>query len=122
MTTFAGSAGVEGDADGTGNDARFYSPWGVAVDRAGIVYVADSGNNRISKGTPPSVTLVFDGTVLWLSWPARCLGWELQSQTNSLDAGVSTAWFPVPDSTADTRVSIPFDPAAGCVFYQLHFR
>ena len=32
--------------------ARFNGPAGEAVDSAGDVYLADTGNNRITKGTP----------------------------------------------------------------------
>ena len=42
VTTLAGSAGASGSADGTGSDARFNYPDGVAVDSAGNVYVADT--------------------------------------------------------------------------------
>jgi sugar lactone lactonase YvrE len=52
VTTLAGSPGQSGSADGTGSAVRFSSPLGVAVDRAGNLYVADGGNNRIIKGTP----------------------------------------------------------------------
>jgi hypothetical protein len=37
--TFAGTAAY-GSADGTGNTARFYQPFGAAVDSVGNVYVA----------------------------------------------------------------------------------
>src|SRR5437667_439586 len=42
VTTLAGSAGQIGSADGTGSVARFFRPFGVAVDSAGDVYVADT--------------------------------------------------------------------------------
>ena len=43
-----GAAGFAGD-DGLASEARFRSPTDVAVDRAGNVYVADSGNHRIRR-------------------------------------------------------------------------
>ncbi len=49
VTTYAGSPGSYGSADGTGSAARFYSPFGVAVDTAGNVYVADSFNHTVRK-------------------------------------------------------------------------
>ena len=55
VTTLAGLAGSNGNTDGTGNAARFDFPYGVAVDSASNVYVADSGNNTIRKVTPGQV-------------------------------------------------------------------
>jgi len=52
VTTLAGSAGQIGSADGSGSTARFNRPQGVAVDSAGNVYVADTLNDRITRGTP----------------------------------------------------------------------
>lgn len=48
VTTFAGS-GATGAADGKGTTASFNSPYDVAVDIIGNVYVADTHNNLIRK-------------------------------------------------------------------------
>ncbi len=51
VSTFAGSAGLAGGNDGTGSAARFFYPYGVAVDGSGTVYVADTLNHTIRKIT-----------------------------------------------------------------------
>jgi sugar lactone lactonase YvrE len=51
VTTLAGS-GVRGFADGPADTAQFDSPEGVAVDTAGVVYVADKNNFRVRKIVP----------------------------------------------------------------------
>jgi hypothetical protein len=65
VTTVAGSVTNAGSTNGTGIVALFNSPTGVAVDGSGNVYVADTGNNLIRKGTPPLPQLYFqNGTSL----------------------------------------------------------
>ncbi len=52
VTTLAGLAGTVGSANGSGSDALFNVPAAIALDSTGgIIYVADSGNNTIRKGT-----------------------------------------------------------------------
>ncbi len=52
VTTFVGSAGTSGHADGVGGNASFSGPVAVASDSSGNIYVADYGNNIIRKVTP----------------------------------------------------------------------
>ncbi len=49
VTTLAGSAGLNGTADASGSAARFYRPFGVAIDALGNAYVADTGNSLVRK-------------------------------------------------------------------------
>ena len=69
VTTFAGILGSTGSADGTGSSARFNGPQGVAVDGAGNVYVADTGNNTIRKITPAGSVTTLVGKAAGLKGP-----------------------------------------------------
>lgn len=60
VSTFAGSGNI-GSANGIGETASFYEPWGVATDIAGNVYVADTKNNKIRKITPTGLVSTFAG-------------------------------------------------------------
>lgn len=61
FTTLAAQRGVQGSADGTNGDARFYGPNSVAVDTLGNVYVADKNNNTIRKVTPNGIVTTLAG-------------------------------------------------------------
>jgi sugar lactone lactonase YvrE len=61
VTTFAGT-GVPGSTDGPASTASFNGPFGVALDGAGNVYVADKGNSKIRKITPGGVVTTFAGS------------------------------------------------------------
>ncbi len=68
VSTFAGT-GIKADGtagggfmDGAGNVAQFNTPYGVAVDGSGFVYVADANNHRIRKITSAGVVSTLAGT------------------------------------------------------------
>lgn len=61
VTTFAGSPGSWGTDNGTGANARFNRPSAVAIDQAGNLFVADTGNHTIRKITPARETTTFAG-------------------------------------------------------------
>jgi sugar lactone lactonase YvrE len=62
VSTFAGAVFQPGAVDGAATSARFFLPYGVAVDSAGNVYVADGGNHTIRKITPEGVVSTLAGT------------------------------------------------------------
>lgn len=61
VTTLAGSAGQAGSTDATGSSARFYLPYGVAVDGSGNVYVSEYGNHTIRKISSGAVVTTLAG-------------------------------------------------------------
>lgn len=62
VTTLAGSPGVSGTSDGAGNAAQFNFPIGIALDRAGNIYVADNRNHAVRKVTPSGVVTTIGGS------------------------------------------------------------
>lgn len=61
FTNLAGLAGTSGTVNGTGTAAQFNQPWGLAVDSAGNVYVADTLNHIIRKVTAAGVVTLLAG-------------------------------------------------------------
>ncbi len=63
VTTVAGPGNSSSYLDGTGDNARFNSPYGAALDGSGNVYVADTQNHVIRKITPAGVVSTLAGKV-----------------------------------------------------------
>jgi serine/threonine-protein kinase len=61
VSTVTGS-GDKGNADGPPSKAQFARPGGLTVDRAGNVYIADTGNNRIRLVLPDGTVSTIAGT------------------------------------------------------------
>ena len=98
VTTLAGSSGITGSSDGTGSAARFSFPSGVAVDKAGNVYVADQGNDTIRKVTPAGEVTTLAG---------------LAGRTGSADGTGSVARFFAPHDVAVDGAGNVYVPDAG---------
>jgi sugar lactone lactonase YvrE len=60
VSTLAGADGVCGSADGTGSAARFCNPQGMAIDAAGVIYVADA-NHTIRTISPGGIVRTVAG-------------------------------------------------------------
>jgi sugar lactone lactonase YvrE len=61
VTVFAGQLGVAGTRDGTGTNAQFNTPSGLAFDALGNLYVADTANHTIRKITPAAAVSTIAG-------------------------------------------------------------
>lgn len=96
VTSLAGIAGVSGSLDGSAAAATFNNPGGVALDAAGNIYVADSGNHKIRKISPTGIVTTIAGS-----------DWE-----NPLTSG---GFFPFPITTGSLPVAMAVD-AAGNIY------
>ncbi len=63
VSTLAGLAGIPGNANGTGRSASFNQPFGVAVDAAGVVYVADRRNHTVRRVSPAGEVSTLTGLI-----------------------------------------------------------
>ncbi len=61
VSTVAGTALTAGHADGAGTAASFNGPHGIAIDRSGNVYLADTTNSTIRKITPTGMVTTVVG-------------------------------------------------------------
>ncbi|MBI5559845.1 MAG: SMP-30/gluconolactonase/LRE family protein [Deltaproteobacteria bacterium] len=77
VTTIAG-ASMPGYRDGSGKEAFFSWPTGMALDSRGNIYVCDSNNNKIRRITPEGIVSTAAGELL----PGSLDGWGLKSGFN----------------------------------------
>ena len=73
----------------------------------------------LPSNQPTNLVLQTSGNQLQLSWPPDHLGWRLQIQTNSLNAGLSTNWTTVENSTNINATNLFINSINGAVFLRL---
>ena len=121
-TTLAGAVdGSNGSADGVGTNAMFFSPYGVAVDAMGNIYVSDYLNDTIRKGVPfvatlPNLAISANGpgSVL-VSWP----GAYGTLQTNATLAVSNWGDYGGTVNNGGGTNTVTWTPAAGNIFFRL---
>ena len=67
----------------------------------GIISIAGTATNPV-----PLQTTIVQGTNITFSWPSDHKGWELQSQVNPLNVGLSTNWSVVLGSPLTNQITI----------------
>ena len=86
MTTYAG--GVVGFAEGVGSSARLNCPSSIAVDRRGVLYVADSQNYLIREIVPSLIHQVSEDRDIFVQPPAETAETHSAALLPKLDASV----------------------------------
>jgi sugar lactone lactonase YvrE len=70
VTTIAGN-GNAGSVDGKGETASFFYPEGIAVDKNGYIYIADTHNSLIRKISPEGLVSTLAGQRIYHNIPAK---------------------------------------------------
>ena len=73
----------------------------------------------LPSAVPTNIVVQVGSGQLQLSWPQDHLGWHLQIQTNSLNAGLGANWVNVPNSTTTNQIFIPINPDNGSIFLRM---
>ena len=102
VSTVGGLGLAPGTNDGVGATARFYRPSGIALDRAGNLFVVDSANNTIRKGTlssaaSPALQILLVANQMVLSWPVTASNFVLETTAT---IGSEASWSTLPNSVA----------------------
>jgi sugar lactone lactonase YvrE len=119
VTTIGGQPGVQGSNDGAGVNARFFMPWGLVVDRAGALFIADTYNHTIRRGVPwISLQIAAYGNQVVVSWPVTSDGFQLES-TATLPAPVSWAAVTKGIVVAGDRYVLTNQITGNAIFYRL---
>jgi polygalacturonase len=75
----------------------------------------------LPSALPTNLVAQVSNGQLQLSWPQDHLGWHLQIQINSLNAGLGANWVNVPNSTTTNQIFISINPNNGSIFLRLAY-
>lgn len=94
VSTVGGLVFAAGTNDGVGANARFFRPWGIAVDGARNLFLSDEFNNTIRKGMPPmasspTLQILLAANQVVLSWSITASNSVLET-TQTL--GTEASW------------------------------
>lgn len=121
VATVAGSSGNTGYTNGTGPTAQFHFPAGLALDGAGRLYIADTGNHliRTTRVVPPTLQSSTSGNQLVLSWPTSAEGFVLETCPI---VGAGTVWSPVTNGIVNfgDNFSLTISSDNAAAFYRLY--
>ncbi len=111
-----------GNSNALSTLAAFSAPGAYVLQLAAgdgqVQTVSDITLNAIPR---PAINVQLLSGSLQLSWPSD-VPWQLQFQTNSSGAGLSTNWVDVTGSTATNMMNFPIDRSVGNTFYRLYHR
>ncbi|HWY75179.1 MAG TPA: hypothetical protein VN281_06160, partial [Verrucomicrobiae bacterium] len=118
VSTIGGVAQIYGSADGTGSDARFFLPSGMAVDPAGGLFIMDGNNSTVRLGwTQPLLQMSVSGDSAILTWPASTVGYLPQITASLTPAFWTPVGGQVGISSGSFRLTNRVTPDAG--FFRL---
>jgi sugar lactone lactonase YvrE len=125
VMTMAGQAGQSGTADGSGSSARFGDPWNLSATPDGNLYVADTSNQLIRKGTfspapLPPLQLSYAARQLVLSWPLYGVGYALES-AGAISTGAAWARQPLQFGIVGNNYVLTNSLGLTNTFYRLHW-
>jgi hypothetical protein len=121
VTTIGGQANFWGSSDGTATQARFNTPSGVTIDAAGNLYIADTLNNSMRRGTVhtvPFLEINRAASDVVLSWPSWAVDYTLQTTTG---LSLSDYWADVSGGTVTGNNFFLTNAISGdAAFYRLN--
>jgi len=118
-TTLAGLVGIPGTTDGSGTNALFLYPTGIAVDASGHVFVSDADAATIHEGSVaplPSLSMSLSGTNILVSWPTSG---AFNLQTNSDLTTANWGNYSGPVNTTNAVSSLTVSPSPATLFFRL---